>query len=269
MNELILKTFEYEGSPITFQTGNGVMVNATQMAKRWGTKPADWLRTEQAQRIIEAVSVSQKCDTADLVQVKQGGTNQGTWLHEDLALVFAQWLSPELYLWCNDRIKELLTTGVATISNDDEAILQAMTILQKRVEESRQRVQMLEGTVEAQENEIKRLAPAADYTHQVLQSTSTFTLTELAKDMGFRSVHELTKWAVAHGILYRQSDRWLPTAKYSGKGYFSTRTCKYVKSDNSIGTSLSTVVTERGRAFLHLFLSDCQKKQQQVNTTEQ
>lgn len=33
-------------------------------------------------------------------------------MHEDLALVFAQWLSPDFYLWCNDRIKELLQYGM-------------------------------------------------------------------------------------------------------------------------------------------------------------
>jgi hypothetical protein len=44
------------------------------------------------------------------VKVKQGGNAkyQGTWMHEDVALIFAQWLSPEFYLWCNDRVKELL-----------------------------------------------------------------------------------------------------------------------------------------------------------------
>lgn len=46
-----------------------------------------------------------------LVIVNQGGNNkmaQGTWMHEDLALIFAQWLSPDFYLWCNRRIKEIL-----------------------------------------------------------------------------------------------------------------------------------------------------------------
>ena len=46
-----------------------------------------------------------------LVIVNQGGNNkmaQGTWMHEDLALIFAQWLSSDFYLWCNRRIKEIL-----------------------------------------------------------------------------------------------------------------------------------------------------------------
>ena len=32
-------------------------------------------------------------------------------MHEDVALEFARWLSPMFAIWCNDRIKELLTKG--------------------------------------------------------------------------------------------------------------------------------------------------------------
>jgi len=60
------------------------------MAKAFGTKPADWLRTEQSERLIKAPSVSHNCDTADLVKVIQGGNFQGTWMHEDVALEFAR-----------------------------------------------------------------------------------------------------------------------------------------------------------------------------------
>ena len=95
------------------------------------------------------------------------------------------------------------------------------------------------------------MAPKAAYTDEVLQSTSTYTLTQIAHDLGLRSVHALTKVLMEKKILFRQSGQWQPTAKVAGKGYFDTRTAKFVKSDNTIGTSLSTVITEEGRLFLH------------------
>jgi hypothetical protein len=104
--------FNYNGTSITIKkSNNSVYVNATEMAKSFNTKPDNWLRTEQAQRIIHAMSVSQKCDTADLVKVVQGGMNQGTWMQDEIALTFAQWLSPEFYILCNRKIKELLQYG--------------------------------------------------------------------------------------------------------------------------------------------------------------
>lgn len=176
-------------------------------------------------------------------------------MHEDVALEFARWLSPAFAIWCNDRIKELLTTGVTTVRNDDEAIAYAMDVLNRRLAESRQQLQIAQGTIERQEEEIKTLAPKAQYTDEVLQSTSTYTLTQVAHDLGLRSVHALTRILMEKKILFRQSGQWQPTAKVATKGYFDTRTAKYVKSDNSIGTSISTVITESGRQFLHTLIN--------------
>lgn len=42
-------------------------------------------------------------------------------MHEDVALEFARWLSPAFAIWCNDRIKELLLTGKASIPSRSDA----------------------------------------------------------------------------------------------------------------------------------------------------
>jgi hypothetical protein len=120
-----IKKFEYEGNEITFLSGENVMVNANEMANYFDVKPNFWLKTDNAQRIIAKYSVLKNINTADLVIVKQGGdpNKQGTWLHEDIALVFAQWLSPEFYFWCNDRIKELLKYGITAAEEKTREIV--------------------------------------------------------------------------------------------------------------------------------------------------
>jgi len=255
--------YSYEGTPISFSNADGVMVNATQMAKPFGKKAVDFLKIQQTKDFLQELSEVKKITSTELVQVTYGN-NGGTWMHEDVAMEFARWLSPKFAIWCNDRIKELLTQGVTTVSDDDDVISNAMAILQRRLQEKErrlqekeQRLQLASTTIEQQgqriveqRNEIATLTPMADYTREVLQSTSTFTLTQVAKDLGLRSVMVLTEFCREARILYRQSGQWLPTAKYSGKGFFETRTAKYVKSDNTIGTSLSTVVTEKGRVML-------------------
>ena len=246
------QVYNYNGNNITFQLGNGdVMVNATEMAKAFGKTPKDYLRTQSAQELINALSVRLKCLPTDLVIVKNGGTNYGTWLHEDIALDFAQWLSVDFKLWCNDRIKELLKTGVTTISNEDEAIYNAMNILQKRLEASKQRVQMLESKVELQETEIKYLTPKAKYTDEVLQSTSTFTTTQIAKDLGM-SAQALNQKLKERKIQFFQSGQWFLTHTYQDKGYTDMRITPYF--DTKTGepkTSQSMVWTEKGRQFIH------------------
>lgn len=136
----------------------------------------------------------------------------------------------------------------------EQLMARALKVADEALKRAEQKSQILESTVEAQEQEIKRIAPMAEYTHEVLQSTTTYTLTQVSKDLNFRSIYKFTDWAKQNKILYKQSGQWLPYSQYSEMNYFSTRTSKFVKSDGTVGTSLSTVVTERGRAWLHLLL---------------
>ena len=106
----------YEGAKIAFEVINGqLMANATQMCKPFGTKPDNWLRTQQAKELIQELAASQKREATDLVMVRNGGINYGTWFHEELALILAQWLSPRFYLACNSKLKTMIQNGTALL----------------------------------------------------------------------------------------------------------------------------------------------------------
>ena len=51
-----VKIFEYNGSKITFLNGNGVMVNATEMAKSFGKEVRQWFDNESTHAFIHALS---------------------------------------------------------------------------------------------------------------------------------------------------------------------------------------------------------------------
>ena len=93
------KVFNYNGTDITFASDeNGLMVNATEMAKPFGKQPSDWTKTKSAQEFISSLSAVRKIVVTDLIHIKQGGnTIQGTWMHEDVAIEFARWLAPTLF----------------------------------------------------------------------------------------------------------------------------------------------------------------------------
>lgn len=91
------------------------MVNATEMAKPFGKRPAKWLELPSAKEFLCTLQTIRKSDS--LIQTIEGKSG-GTWMHEDVALEFARWLSPAFAIWCNDRIKELLTTGSTAINNE-------------------------------------------------------------------------------------------------------------------------------------------------------
>lgn len=138
--------FQYNGSPITFQKGDSVMVNATEMAKPFGKLVGDWLRLKATTEFTEALSADMHIPISALIQVVKGGNNeQGTWLHEDVALEFARWLSPSFAIWCNKRIKELLQYGMTAtqptleqmINNPDLVISLATQLKSEREEKQR------------------------------------------------------------------------------------------------------------------------------------
>ena len=255
----------YHNTQIAFQLGKDLMVNLTDIAKAFPKKNlTNILNSQEIKEYCEAISKLQNYSLADLVIVAKGGNNPGTWAHQKVALRVAQKLSPEFAVWVDSKLEELLTAGVAVVdNNDDEVIAQAMAVLQRRLDASTQRAQMLQSTVQVQEQELKTLAPKATYTDQVLQSTTTYTLTQVAHDLGMRSVFALTAWLKAKGVLFHQSKQWQPTAKVAGKHYFATRTAKYIK-DGEIHTSLSTVVTETGRAWMHTMLQNERKVQSEM-----
>lgn len=188
-----------------------------------------------------------------------GRTQQALFVNEDgLYDVILDSRKPEAKAfrkWITSEVLPSIRKNGGYIATEEEDTPEM--ILAKAIKIAEQKIMQQKATIEIQEREIKEIAPMADYTKEVLQSKSTYTLTQIAKDLGFRSIYAFEKWAVENKILYYQSKQWLPTAKYSEDGYFATRTAKYVKSDGTVGSSLSTVVTEKGRLFLHDFKKKC------------
>ena len=256
--ETAIVSYSYEGTPIAFARGRNLMVNATQMAAPFGKLPANFLNTQRTKEFINELATIRKTIVTDLVRVINGGKSYGTWMHEDVAMEFARWLSPKFAIWCNDRIKELLTQGVATVADDDAVIARSVAILQHRLAEKQRQLEfqqreaaIIRQNCQLQEEVINTLQPKADYYDDILCSDTTYTFTQIACDLHFRSVHALMDALHKRGIVYKQSGQWLPTAKYSVGIVFANRTTRFVRKDGTVGTSTYTVVTEAGRAMLH------------------
>lgn len=102
-------TEHYQGAEITF--GGDGWVNATQMAKPFRKKANDFLRIDATKAFVAALCADVgKSGNPDLVvATRHGGSAPGTWMHPDLALEFARWLSPEFAIWCNRTIRRIMS----------------------------------------------------------------------------------------------------------------------------------------------------------------
>lgn len=111
MNQV--QSFNFGSTPVSFRADG--YLNATAIATHFGKQPRDYLKTEQTQQYIAALADFLSTKTKILVKenqivnVKNGGSERGTWLHPKLAIHFARWLDPKFAVWCDEQIEQLLS----------------------------------------------------------------------------------------------------------------------------------------------------------------
>ncbi|HFA4942575.1 TPA: KilA-N domain-containing protein [Neisseria gonorrhoeae] len=136
-----VSVLNFGNTPVSFRQDG--FLNATAIASHFGKLPKDYLKSEQTQQYISALaenlSVRRKILTEanQIVIVKRGGSEQGTWLHPKLAIHFARWLNPKFAVWCDEQIEILLNGNVSggyqvgqkTTADDRTGLRQAVAAL--------------------------------------------------------------------------------------------------------------------------------------------
>jgi hypothetical protein len=108
--------FIYQNNPdylVEFdtETGNNLMINATQMAKIFNKRIDAFLKSDHAKQFISLLEISPIQGNNSVLKrteiIKTKGC-EGTWMHKILALKFAAWLNPEFELWVYSTIDRIL-----------------------------------------------------------------------------------------------------------------------------------------------------------------
>ena len=251
-----IQIFEYNGNSISFGKEGNVMINATEMAKPFGKSPKDFLKTEQTKVYIGTLGEVKKILSSDLVRVIYGD-NGGTWMHEDVAMEFARWLSPAFAIWCNDRIKELLQYGMTAtqptleqmINNPDLVISLATQLKNEREEKAR-----LEQEKKQLEDKTARQEPLVSFAKTAFKAEGKVDIGQAAKilNLGFGRNTLFGKLRDA-GIFFK--DRNEPKQKYIDAGYFEMTLLPPIRRDNHPDILCQKVFCKpKGLAYInHLF----------------
>jgi phage antirepressor YoqD-like protein len=104
----------------------------------------------------------------------------------------------------------------------------------------------------------EQLLPKAEYCDKVLSSESTFTVTDIAKELGM-SAKSLNAVLIKLGVQFKQGNSYYLMAKYQDKGYTETKTLVIVKSFNRTETVHQLRWKETGRKFIIDLLSSNQQ----------
>lgn len=156
---------------------------------------------------------------------------------------------------CEEVLPAIRKTGGYLASHQDDTpemiMARALQVAQSTIERHQQQLEAAQATINSQSAQLKAQASKVEYTDNVLNSTNTYTSTQIAKELDLRTAEQLHGILKDLGVMIRQSGQWMLSAKYCGQNYTKTRTHSYTRQDGTQGTNNITVWTERGRWFLH------------------
>lgn len=101
--------------------------------------------------------------------------------------------------------------------------------------------------LEAKEKEQEQRAEVAENKNALLMhSEKSYTISEIAKELGYKSAIEFNKILHKDEIIFKQNSTWIPYSKYSTQGYFEIK--QTILDDETVVYNLR--VTQKGRNFL-------------------
>lgn len=195
------------------------------------------------------------------IQGDLGGTQEMTVINESgvYALVFGSKLpsAKKFKHWVTSEVLPTLRkTGGYTMPKTYLEALKAFT-----AEVEKNEMLSLENKIKTQQ--INELKPKADYTDRILKTTDLMTTTQIAKDYGM-SAKQFNALLHDYKVQFKQNGQWLLYSQYQSKGYTSSETVEFERSDGTVGVRLNTKWTQKGRLFLYGLL----KKHDVVPTIE-
>lgn len=165
----------------------------------------------------------------------------------------------QYFIECEKQLKEQQSKSSLNIdlSNPETVLKLAQNWKEEhdRRKAAEQQAQILLEQNTLQEDQLQKQAPKVRYVDKVLTSATTYPTTLIAKELGMTAV-KLNKLLHEKGVQYKYCGSWLLYAKYDNKGYTKTKTTMFMGNHGEERTTVQTVWTEFGRAFIHSLLKN-------------
>ena len=106
-----------------------------------------------------------------------------------------------------------------------------------------------------EQEKVKVLETQSEYLKKILESTTTVTMTQIAKDYGM-TAQEMNSLLHRLKVQYKQNDQWLLYSKYHKEGYVDSETIPIKHKSGIIEPKMHTKWTQKGRKFLYELLKE-------------
>ena len=155
----------------------------------------------------------------------------------------------------NDEIRAKLILRWEELENAQQKINPRLTLVEalRAYADEVEKNEKLKGEIEVKNVLIAEYEPKVTYYDQILASTDTITVTQIAKDYGM-TAQELNKLLHENKIQFKQSGQWILYKEYAKLGYTKSHTTPIIYKDGRKGDQLHTRWTQKGRLFLYELL---------------
>lgn len=100
------------------------------------------------------------------------------------------------------------------------------------------------------EQRVSEYEPKVTYVDEILKSTNTVTVSQIAEDYGMTG-QEMNKVLHQIGIQYKTGGQWLLYSRHKGNGYTRSNTVDVTHSDGRQSVKMHTKWTQKGRLFIY------------------
>jgi len=138
--------------------------------------------------------------------------------------------------------------NVSTKTEEDQLIVTAINILQRRVAEA--------------EKEVEKLKPAAEFAYQICSSKDAIDIGNCAKVLN-RHIGRNNLFEFLRNRKILQQDN-IPYQKYIDSGYFRVIETKYTIPSGETKISLKTLVLQKGVAYINKLLRESENENKSV-----
>lgn len=163
---------------------------------------------------------------------------------------FKRWVTSEVLPSIRKHGGYLTPETIDRILDDPDTIIR----LAMELKEERKKRRELEAENETQRQVIADFKPIKRYVDEILASTGTMVITQIAADYGM-SAKKLNNILRDDGIQHKVNDQWILYRKYMGKGYTKSDTIPIVHSDGTPDARMFTKWTQKGRLLIHEILT--------------
>jgi hypothetical protein len=106
------------GNGITIDSREDGYIDVTNLCKAGGKEFKEWNRLDRTHTFLQALKSTVGIPTVELIQYITGGNGERhTWVHPQVAINIAQWISPEFDVKVSGWIYEVMLTGKVDIKN--------------------------------------------------------------------------------------------------------------------------------------------------------